>query len=160
MGEFQDMLGAAIAKWQQSGQNIRSLAKKLDCPHSTLVLAAAGKIKPPMKYLESWAQLIEPNERELFIRLGAATKLGPVADRALSSGTTYDSADLERQLAMAHARIAQLESELAELRARVAGSGDTALRELREMLDPDEANPPPSNNPRSSPVAGGSRRER
>ncbi len=168
MVEFKDMLKAAILRRKRGGQNIRDLAAELDCAHSTLFQAAAGKIRPPMKHLESWSRLFDkPEERELFIRLGAATKLGDAADRVLSSTTSYAETDLQtqlddalQQLAEARRTIASQNAELADLRARVAGSGDTALRELREMLDPDEANPPPSNNPRPSTVAGGSRRER
>lgn len=152
------MLQAAIAQRKRSGQNIRALAAELGCSHSTLFQSANGKIRPPMKHLERWSLLFEkPEDRDRFIRLGAATKLGDAADRALSTSTTYATADLEAQLAEAHRRIAQLEGEIAELRAR--RSDNTAMRELTAMLDPDEANPP-AHNTRAPAVAGRPRRGR
>jgi transcriptional regulator with XRE-family HTH domain len=150
------MFQKAITRRKSAGQNMRALAAEIGGTQGTISNVATGKIRPPLKLLEGWSKLFDtPEERDRFIKLGAATKLGPVADRALSSGTPYDSADLHGQLTAANARIAQLEAELAELRA---GPKNSAMRELSEMLDPDEANPNPPANARSPAVTGKPRR--
>ncbi len=87
-----------------------------------------------MKHLEAWSLLCEPQDRDRFIQLGAATKLGKAANRALSTKSDYSAGDTEARLAEALMEIERLKAELAEARAGAVIRGVTGHPTKRPRL--------------------------